>query len=147
MRAGGLITCRPFSCSCPDGCSGPTQAPKRATGAPQADSFSLRCGFGSASASIISPVMSIVNGFGESTYRLGHSTGGPLTLCDKTTIRKAVATPLCTGQRDEYPGPHWASLTCSRHVSVFSVGLQTCGAKVASAPQGAREELVALSLC
>jgi len=54
--------------------NGPTQAAKRATGAPQADSFRLRRGFGAASASIISPVMSVVNPVHTITCRPGHRT-------------------------------------------------------------------------
>jgi hypothetical protein len=50
---------------------GPTQAVQRATAAPRADSFCLLCGFGSASARITSPVMTIVNHSVTDTYKPG----------------------------------------------------------------------------
>jgi hypothetical protein len=53
---------------------GPTQTPKRATGAPQVDSFHLRCGFGQPSVSIISPIMSNINRLIKSTYKPGNRT-------------------------------------------------------------------------
>jgi hypothetical protein len=52
---------------------------RRATGAPPTDSFRLLCAFGSASARIISPVMSIVSRFGTITYKPGFRTGWPRT--------------------------------------------------------------------
>ncbi len=54
---------------------GPTQAAERATRAPQGDSFHLRRGFGSVSARIISPVMTIVSRFVTTTYKPGSQTG------------------------------------------------------------------------
>lgn len=60
--------------------SRPTQAAKRATGAPQAYSFRLRRGFGFASASIISPVTSIVNHFVTTTYKHRSRTCCPMHL-------------------------------------------------------------------
>jgi hypothetical protein len=57
--------------------SEPTQAPKRATGTQQTDSFYLRCGFGSPSVSIISPIMSNINHLLKSAYKLGRRTCCP----------------------------------------------------------------------
>jgi hypothetical protein len=58
---------------------GPTQTPKCATGAPQQDSVRLRCGFGSPSASIISPIMSNINRLLNNTYKIGYRTCCPMT--------------------------------------------------------------------
>ena len=87
----------------------PTQAVQRATGAPRADSFRLLCGFGSASACIISPVMSIVNRCVTSTYELGFRTGCsmPRPGCVLITYCEFVAY-----SRDHVP--------CVCHVSVLS---------------------------
>lgn len=60
--------------------NGPTQAAKRATRAPQGDSFRLRRSFGSASARIISPAMTIISRSVTSTYKRGERTGCPITL-------------------------------------------------------------------
>ena len=81
---------------------GPTQATKRATGAPQGDSFPLRRGFGSASACIISPVMKIVNRFLATTYKPGERTGCPLTPWrnDSPYVRAPQwANRRCAGRR------------------------------------------------
>ena len=54
--------------------NGPTQTPNCATGAPQVASVRLRCGFGSPSASIISPIKSTINRLTTNTYKPGHRT-------------------------------------------------------------------------
>ena len=61
------------------GWNGPTQTPKRVTGAQQTDSLCLRCGFGSPSVSIISPIMSIVNHLSTSTYKPGNRSCWTIT--------------------------------------------------------------------
>ena len=72
---------RPGSFVQPEYQNGPTQTPKRATGAPQTPSVHLRCGFGSPSASIISPIMSIVSRLFTITYKPGYRTCCPITPC------------------------------------------------------------------
>ena len=78
-KRAGSSTSQPLSCSHSDAGNEPTQAVKRATGAPQGDSCRLRRGFGYASACIISPVMSTVSHSAAITYKPGHRTGGTLT--------------------------------------------------------------------
>ena len=72
------------------GRDGPTQAMRCATSAPQGDSFRLRRGFGFASASIISPVMSVITRFSTSAYKRGYSTWG---VCLERHIESSGGNP------------------------------------------------------
>ena len=84
-----------FSYSYTDVSNRPTQDTKRATGEPQGDSFRLRRGFGYASASIISPAVSIVSHSTVITYKPGHRTCWPFA-CLRQPARSSFVSVNCS---------------------------------------------------